>query len=122
MTIPSTSGVRTPEADSAAAGHLRLYISGMTPRSSEAIATLGDLCEHRLAGRWALEIIDLYEHPELAAADGVRVAPTLVRTRPAPARRIIGDLTDAQRIVDSLQLDTPNSTSAPGKTDAGEPR
>ncbi len=99
---------------------LRLYISGMTPRSTEAIATLRELCDGPLGGRCELRIIDLYEHPELATEDGVRAVPTVVRKLPAPVRRIVGDLADPERIIRGLELmDTPDAVPPADGTPRG---
>src|SRR5690606_7367868 len=102
---------------------LRLYISGMTPRSSEAMVTLRELCDGPLAGRCELEVIDLYEHPELAAEDGVRAAPAVVRKLPEPVLRIVGDLADPERIIRSLELmDTPDAVPPADDTRKGDLR
>lgn len=117
------NGRDKPAADRPGRCLLRLYISGMTPRSTEAIATLRALCDGRLRGRCELEIIDLYEHPELATEDGVRAAPAVVRKLPAPVRRIVGDLTDPQRIIRGLELlETPAAAPPVGDTRKGDPR
>jgi circadian clock protein KaiB len=83
---------------------LRLYVTGLTPRSSRAIASLRALCEEHLAGRYDLEIIDLYQQPERARQAQVFAAPTLVKELPLPVRRLIGDLSDAQRVLAGLDL------------------
>lgn len=73
---------------------LRLCISGMTPRSREAIVNLKHICETYLKGQYQLEVIDLYQQPELAAKYHVLATPTLLKTVPPPLRRLIGDLSD----------------------------
>src|SRR5436190_23013640 len=71
---------------------LRLFVTGMTPRSTEAFANIKALCEEKLAGRYELEVIDMYQHPELAKEEQILAAPTLLKTLPAPLRRSIGSL------------------------------
>jgi len=81
---------------------LRLYVLGSTPASTAAIANVKRVCEEELAGRHRLEVIDVYEHPERAAEDRVLAVPTLVRASPRPVRRLIGDLSDHERLVSAL--------------------
>ncbi len=78
---------------------LKLYVSGMTPRSRRAIDNLQKLCEEHLAGRYNLEIIDIYQQPELAKGEQIIAAPTLVKKLPLPLRRVIGDMADPGRIL-----------------------
>ena len=77
----------------------RLYVSGMTARSRQAINNIHQLCEEHLAGRYDLEIIDIYQQPGLAKDGQVVAAPTLVKTLPLPLRRVIGDMGDPGRIM-----------------------
>lgn len=83
---------------------LRLYVTGLTPRSTEAIATLRAVCEEHLPGRYDLEVIDLYEHPEVAQDERIIAAPTLVKELPLPERRLVGNLADVERILVGLNL------------------
>ena len=83
---------------------LRLYVSGMTPRSTEAINNLKGICEQHLKGRYELEVIDIYKHPEVAATDQIVATPTLVKQLPAPLRRLVGTLSDEERILVGLGL------------------
>jgi circadian clock protein KaiB len=83
---------------------LRLYVAGQSPKSLQAIANLKALCEEYLAGRYEIEVIDLVEYPALARSDDILAIPTLVRRLPAPLRRIIGDLSDAHRVLVGLRL------------------
>ena len=83
---------------------LRLYVTGMTPRSMEAFATIKALCEERLHGRYELEVIDLMQHPQLAVGDQIVAIPTLMRKLPEPLRRIVGDLSNTERTLVGLQL------------------
>lgn len=84
--------------------HLRLYVAGMTPRSSLAIANIKEICDDKLEGRYDLQVIDLYLKPTLAAGDQIIALPTLIRKLPAPLRRIIGDLSDRERVLIGLDL------------------
>ena len=83
---------------------LRLYVTGMTPRSVEAFATIKALCEEHLQGRYELEVIDIYQHPQLAVDEQIIAAPTLVKQLPAPLRRMIGNLADTERVLLGLDL------------------
>lgn len=84
---------------------LRLYVTGMTPRSTRAIEAVRTVCEQRLAGAYELEIIDVYQQPERTAQDDVIAIPTLVKREPAPLRRIVGDMSDRQRLLSGLGLE-----------------
>ncbi len=84
--------------------HLRLYVAGESLKSLRAFGNLKQICEENLAGRYEIEIIDLLLHPELARGDEILAIPTLVRSLPAPLRRIIGDLSDTDRVLVGLQL------------------
>jgi circadian clock protein KaiB len=83
---------------------LRLYVAGQTPKSVAAIANLRRFCEEHLAGRYQIEVIDLMENPQLARGDQILAIPTLVRKLPAPIRKIIGDLSNTERVVVGLDL------------------
>jgi circadian clock protein KaiB len=83
---------------------LRLYVAGQTPRSLEAFANLKKICEEYLAGRYTIEVIDLLENPKLAAGDKILAIPTLVRKLPEPIRKIIGTLSDTERVLIGLDL------------------
>ena len=86
---------------------LRLYLAGQTPKSIAALANLKRLCESRLAGRYRIEVIDLVRRPHLARRDEIVVIPTLVRRLPPPIRRIIGDLSNEERVLIALDLQAP---------------
>jgi circadian clock protein KaiB len=94
------------DADDQTWWYLRLYIAGQSPRSLHAIANLKRLCDDYLAGHYEIEVIDLVERPSLARGDDILAIPTLVRRLPTPQRRIIGDLSDTQRVLAGLQLQT----------------
>jgi circadian clock protein KaiB len=83
---------------------LRLYVAGETPRSVAAIANLKTICDTHLAGAVRVEIVDLLEHPELARTDEILAIPTLVRKLPVPLRKIIGDLSNTERVLVGLNL------------------
>ena len=83
---------------------LRLYIAGKTPRSVAALDNLKKICEEHLAGRYKLQVVDLLENPQLARGDQILAIPTLVRKLPLPMRRIIGDLSNTERVLVGLDL------------------
>lgn len=83
---------------------LRLYVAGQTPRSLQALSNLKKICEQHLAGNYRVEIIDLLQKPQLAAGDQILAIPTLVRAIPKPARKIIGDLSDTERVLIGLDV------------------
>ena len=83
---------------------LRLYVTGMTPRSLEALRTIKELCEEHLQGRYDLEVVDIYQHPRLAKDEQIVAVPTLVKQLPAPLRRLIGNLSDRERVLFGLDL------------------
>lgn len=83
---------------------LRLYVSGMTPRSARAIANIKEICEEHLKGLYVLEVIDIYQQPVLAKGDQIIAVPTLLKKLPLPLRRLIGDLSDRERVLIGLDL------------------
>jgi circadian clock protein KaiB len=83
---------------------LRLYIAGNTPKSMTALANLKKYCEEHLCDRYTLEVIDLLKQPQLAAGDQILAVPTLVRKVPVPVRKIIGDLSNAEKVLVGLDL------------------
>ncbi|MBA2346936.1 MAG: circadian clock protein KaiB [Solirubrobacterales bacterium] len=85
--------------------HLRLYIAGRSAKSLRAQANLRALCEEHLAGRHEIEVIDLEQHPSLARSDDIVAIPTLVRRLPEPLRRIIGDLSNTERVLVGLRVE-----------------
>ncbi len=84
--------------------NLRLYIAGKTPRAVKAFQNLERICEEHLAGRYAIEIIDLLENPTLARGDQIIAVPTLVRKLPPPLKKIIGDLSNTDRVLVGLDI------------------
>jgi circadian clock protein KaiB len=83
---------------------LRLYVTGTTPQSLKAIANIKRICDQHLKGRYDLEVIDLYERPALASGEQIIAAPTLIRKLPLPLRRIIGDMSNTDRVLVGLDL------------------
>jgi circadian clock protein KaiB len=83
---------------------LRLYLAGVTPRSTEAIMNIKKICEEHLKGRYELEVIDIYQQPVLAKGEQIIAAPTLVKKLPLPLRRFIGSMADVDRILVGLDL------------------
>lgn len=79
-------------------------MTGVTPRAQVAIANLKRICEADLAGRYTLEIIDVLEHPELAERDKILATPTLIKQLPPPLRRVIGDLSDREKVLLGLEV------------------
>ena len=84
--------------------NLRLYVAGQTPKSLLAIANLKKLCEEHLAGRYRIEVVDLLVTPQLAAGDQIVALPTLIRTLPPPLKRVIGDLSDTEKVLVGLDI------------------
>ena len=102
---PGTVGDLQPEsADHTESWNMRLYIAGQTPKSLRALANLKQICEEHLAGKYHIEIIDLLENPQLASTDQILAVPTLIRKLPEPVRKIIGDLSNAERVLVGLDL------------------
>jgi len=83
---------------------LKLYVTGMTPRSQRAIENIKAICEEHLKGRYRLEIIDIFQHPTLAEGEQILAAPTLIKQLPEPLRRIVGDLSNTERVLLGLDL------------------
>jgi circadian clock protein KaiB len=83
---------------------LRLYVAGLSSRSSTAIRNLRRICDEHLQDQCTLEVIDIYEHPTLARGEQIIAAPTLIKHLPAPLRRLIGDMADTERVLVGLDL------------------
>ncbi len=86
------------------AWELRLYVAGQTPRSLQAYVNLKRICEEHLAGSYQIEVVDLLKNPQLSKGDQILAIPTLVRKLPEPVRKIIGDLSDTERVLVGLDL------------------
>lgn len=98
-------------AKSEKAWRLRLYVAGQTPKSQTALTNLKLLCEEHMQGQYTIEVIDLVKTPQLAADDQILAIPTLVRKLPEPIRKIIGDLSNTERVLVGLNLIPPPGTS-----------
>ncbi|CAN5869552.1 hypothetical protein BH18ACI4_BH18ACI4_12610 [soil metagenome] len=85
---------------------LRLYVSGATPRSTEAIAKIKNICDEYMPGHYDLEVIDIYQQPKLAIQEGIVAAPTLVKESPGKLRRMIGNLSNTRLILQRLGVGT----------------
>ena len=96
---------------------LRLYIAGNTARSTKAIENIREICETKLKGRYTLEVIDIYQQPELARDNQILAAPTLIKTLPLPLRRIIGDLSSDERVIVGLNLTPVDDQKDEGQRD-----
>ncbi len=97
--VPETEGAGEPRDYV-----LRLFVSGATPRSTQAIANIKEFCETYLKGRYELEVIDIYQQPELARNAEIVATPTLIRKLPLPLRRLVGDLSKHERVLVGLDL------------------
>ena len=84
--------------------NLRLYVAGMTPRAVAAFENLNRICEEHLAGKYHIEVVDLLKNPQLARGDQIIAVPTLVRKLPEPVRKIIGDLSNEEKVLVGLDL------------------
>jgi len=88
---------------------LQLYVTGMTPKSTQAIANVQKLCEKHLAGRHELKVIDVYQQPKLAKEEQIIATPTLLKKLPLPLRRLIGNMSDTERFLAGIDLKPRNS-------------
>jgi circadian clock protein KaiB len=121
-TVPSNQSQAFEDALAQAEGKhylLRLYVTGSTPRSVRAIQNIRDICERNLQGRYELEVIDIYQHPEKAASEQIVVIPTLIKSLPLPFRKIIGDLSDKERVLVGLNLLADGAPIIPSETRRG---
>lgn len=94
---------------------LRLYITGTTPRSNDAIRNIRKICEEELKGRYDLEVIDVYQQPELAKKEQILAAPTLIRKLPLPLRKLVGDMSNREKVVVGLEIVQDQVTTKDGK-------
>ncbi len=83
---------------------LRLYVTGMTPASTRAIENIRSICEEHLKGRYQLQIVDIYQHPNLAKGEQISAAPTLIKSLPTPLRRFVGDLSNKEQVLLGMDL------------------
>src|SRR5581483_5972305 len=100
MTNPDSSNSLVPQT----VWELRLYVAGQTAKSLQAFANLKRICEEHHPGEYHIEVIDLLKHPQLAKGDQILALPTLVRKLPEPVRKIIGDLSNTERVLVGLDL------------------
>jgi circadian clock protein KaiB len=96
---------------------LRLYVTGMTPRSARAVTNLRSICDQYLEGQYELEVIDIYQQPVLTKGEQIIAAPTLIKKLPLPMRRIIGDMSNRERVLVGLDLVLPRDHSGEEKVD-----
>lgn len=99
-----TTAPRAAKAQNGEFWDLRLYVAGQTPKCLAAFANLQELCRNHLEGRFRIEVVDLLEQPQLARGDQILAIPTLVRKLPEPIRKIIGDLSNRERVLVGLDL------------------
>ncbi|MGZ4954250.1 MAG: circadian clock KaiB family protein [Methylobacter sp.] len=90
--------------------HLKLYITGQTPRSESAIQNLRKICEENLDAKYEIEIIDILERPQLAEDERILATPTLIKSLPPPLRRLIGDLSETEKVLVGLDIRPPKSS------------
>ena len=104
--IPTRPAPPGAKPHKAASGRyvLRLYVAGLMPKSTLAIANIRKICEENLQGQYELEVIDLYQQPQLAQGDQIVAVPTLIKKLPPPLRRIIGDMSNTERVLVGLDL------------------
>jgi len=96
---------------------LRLFVTGTTPRSARAIQNIRAICEDCLQGRYDLEVIDIYQHPEHVKAEQIVVTPTLVKQSPLPVRKLNGDLSDTERVLVGLDIAPRHLSAMPPKNE-----
>lgn len=101
--IPAQEG-EAPDDGGTGQYRLRLYVAGQTQKSMTALTNLQRVCEQHLAGRYDIEVVDLLKNPQLAAGDQILAIPTLVRRLPAPLKRIIGDLSNTEKVLVGLDI------------------
>ncbi len=102
---PGQAGDQTVPRNAASSRYiLKLYVAGQLPKSVIAIANIKKICEENLQGRYELEVIDLYQQPHLAQGEQIIAVPTLIRKLPPPLRRIIGDLSNTERVLVGLDI------------------
>jgi circadian clock protein KaiB len=104
---PSTETIVSDAGDSEGESSkylLKLYVAGTSPRTELAISNLRRICEQELRGRYALQIIDVLEHPQIAEDERILATPTLIKQLPPPLRRVIGDLSDKEKVLLGLEV------------------
>jgi circadian clock protein KaiB len=102
---PAQPRVMTAPRNAASSRYvLKLYVAGQSPKSANAIVNIKKLCEANLQGRYVLDVIDLYQQPQLAQGEQIIVVPTLIRELPSPLRRVIGDLSNTDLVLVGLDI------------------
>jgi circadian clock protein KaiB len=99
-----TKPAKNPQSGKEDTWNLKLYVAGQTPKSIKAFSNLKKICEEHLKGKYMIEVIDLLRNPQLAKGDQILALPTLVRKLPVPVRKIIGDLSNTERVLVGLDL------------------
>ena len=110
-----TAAASDRQPDQEGRWELRLYVAGQTPKCVKAFANLRRICEEHIAGRYELQIIDIYQQPALAQDAQIIAAPTLVKTLPLPLRQIIGDMSDDGRVLVAMGIKLPENPELPAK-------
>jgi len=113
MTTKARTSIRTARGSQDEIWELRLYVAGQTPKCMTAFSNLKKICEEHLAGKYHIEITDLLKDPKLARGDQILAIPTLVRKLPEPVRKIIGDLSNTERVLVGLDLRARKPDSPP---------
>ncbi len=111
MTVePTTSRGKNADADKVEAADthykLTLYVSGASPKSARAVENIKTICEKHLQGQYDLAVVDVYQHPEVAKAENLLAAPTLVKSLPLPLRKLLGDMSDEAKVLAGLNIET----------------
>jgi circadian clock protein KaiB len=102
---PAQPDVKTAPRTAASSRYiLKLYLAGQSPKSVNAVVNIKRICEENLKGRYELDVIDLYQQPQLAQGEQIIALPTLIRKIPAPLRRIIGDMSNTERVLVGLDI------------------
>ncbi|MDV2480593.1 circadian clock protein KaiB [Methanoculleus sp. Wushi-C6] len=100
---PESNGITAPD-DAGEFWQLRLYVAGRTSKSRRAIENLRRICEEHLPGKYSIEVVDLLDHPEIARREEIIAIPTLIRQLPPPLRKLIGDLSDGEKVLVGLEI------------------
>ncbi len=117
-TKTSTEEFEKEAANSGRTEHvLRLYVTGMTPRSTRAIANVRNLCEEHLKGAYELKVIDIYQQPKLAAGEQIIATPTLIKQLPLPLRKLIGDMSDTEKFLIGIDVKNKKAEGEPKKSE-----
>jgi circadian clock protein KaiB len=113
--VPESRMEEQPDSSEQKEFVLRLYVGGSSDHAKQAVVSIKKICDENLRGRYELEVIDVYQQPQLAEQDKVLAAPTLVRRRPLPVRRLSGDLSDPERLRKLLGIHQAGASQLPAK-------